>query len=170
MTTRAYFLCLLALLAVAANVPVRAARAHKATNGVAVRTSGVDIRAVRLWAGPDNTRVVLDLSGSAQHSLTILKNPDRVVLDVAGAELSSGARAIPVAGVVRQVRMARRPSGEMRFVFDLAHPVRAKSFLTRPNEHYGYRLVIDLGGGGEGAGVGNAIAPSPERMLRTHSP
>ena len=42
--------------------------------------------------------------------------------------------------------MARRPSGEMRIVFDLSHPIRAKSFLTPPNAHYGYRLVIDLGG------------------------
>jgi len=45
----------------------------------------VEVRAVRLWAGPDSTRVVLDLSGTAQHSLQVLKNPDRVVLDVVGA-------------------------------------------------------------------------------------
>ena len=32
----------------------------------------VDVRAVRLWAGPDSTRVVLDLSGSAQHRLQVL--------------------------------------------------------------------------------------------------
>src|SRR5271166_4082571 len=77
----------------------------------------VEVRGVRLWAGPDSTRVVLDLSGSAQHSLQVLKNPDRVVLDVAGARLASGARAAPAgAGAVRLVRMARRPSGELRIV------------------------------------------------------
>ena len=106
----------------------------------------VDVRAVRLWAGPDSTRVVLDLSGSAQHSLQLLKNPDRVVLDVAGARLVRGARAAQTgAGVVRQVRMARRSSGELRIVLDLARPIQAKSFLAIPNDHYGYRLVIDLG-------------------------
>jgi N-acetylmuramoyl-L-alanine amidase len=106
----------------------------------------VDVRAIRLWAGPDSTRVVLDLSGSAQHSLQVLKNPDRVVLDVAGARLAKGARS-PAAGtgMVKQVRMARRPSGEMRIVLDLARPIRAKSFLAAPNDRYGYRLVIDLG-------------------------
>ena len=31
----------------------------------------VEVSGIRLWAGPDNTRVVLDLSGSAQHSLQI---------------------------------------------------------------------------------------------------
>jgi N-acetylmuramoyl-L-alanine amidase len=106
----------------------------------------VDVRAVRLWAGPDSTRVVLDLSGSAQHSLQVLKNPDRVVLDVAGARLAGSAHTAPAgAGAVKQVRMARRPSGELRIVLDLVRPIQAKSFLTAPNDRYGYRLVIDLG-------------------------
>jgi N-acetylmuramoyl-L-alanine amidase len=105
----------------------------------------VEIRAVRLWASPDSTRVVLDLSGSAQHSLLVLTNPDRIVLDVAGARLASGSRAPSGAGVVKDVRIAHRASGELRIVFDLARSIRAKSFLTTPNDRYGYRLVIDLG-------------------------
>ena len=108
----------------------------------------VEVRAVRLWAGPDSTRVVLDLSGSTQHSLSVLKNPDRVVLDVAGASLSPRAGAPPATGAIKQVRMARRPSGELRVVFDLSHPIHAKSFLAEPNKQYGYRLVIDLAGAG----------------------
>jgi N-acetylmuramoyl-L-alanine amidase len=105
----------------------------------------VEIRAVRLWASPDSTRVVLDLSGSAQHSLLVLANPDRIVLDVAGARLAGGSHAPSGAGVVKDVRIAHRASGELRIVFDLARSIRAKSFLTTPNDRYGYRLVIDLG-------------------------
>jgi N-acetylmuramoyl-L-alanine amidase len=106
----------------------------------------VDVRGVRFWAGPDGTRVVLDLSGSAQHSLQVLRNPDRVVLDVAGARLGAGVRMGPAGtGAVKQVRMARRPSGELRIVLDLSRPIQAKSFLAAPNDRYGYRLVIDLG-------------------------
>jgi N-acetylmuramoyl-L-alanine amidase len=106
----------------------------------------VDVRAVRLWASPDGTRVVLDLSGRAQHSLQVLKNPDRVVLDVAGARLGRGVRsALAGAGAVKQVRMGRRSSGELRIVLDLNRPIQAKSFLAAPNNRYGYRLVIDFG-------------------------
>jgi N-acetylmuramoyl-L-alanine amidase len=120
----------------------------------------VDVRAVRLWAGPDGTRVVLDLSGSATHSLQVLKNPDRVVLDVAGARLAGGARTAPAGtGAVRQVRMARRPSGELRIVLDLTRPIQAKSFLAAPNDRYGYRLVIDLG---------NPVADTPVKV--EHAP
>jgi N-acetylmuramoyl-L-alanine amidase len=106
----------------------------------------VDVRDVRLWAGPDSTRVVVDLSGSAQHSLAVLHNPERVVLDVPGARLGKGAHRPPAgAGAVKQVRMSRSSSGNLRVVLDLTRPISAKSFLTTPNAHYGYRLVIDLG-------------------------
>src|ERR1700693_503899 len=77
----------------------------------------VDVRGIRLWAGPDNTRVVLDLSASAQHSLKVLRNPDRVVLDVAGARLASGVRAAPAGtGAVKKLRLARQPAGGLRIV------------------------------------------------------
>ena len=112
----------------------------------------VDVRAIRLWAGPDTTRVVVDLSGNAQHSLALLHNPERVVLDVSGARLAKALHAAPAgAGAVRRVRMSHSPSGNLRLVLDLARPIHAKSFLTTPNAHYGYRLVVDLGGGGGGA-------------------
>ena len=105
----------------------------------------VDVRALRLWAGPDSTRVVLDLSGSTRHSVQVLRNPDRVVLDMAGGHLTAAARASPpAAGTVQRVRTARRASGELRIVFDLARPIQARSFLAVPNKRYGYRLVIDL--------------------------
>jgi N-acetylmuramoyl-L-alanine amidase len=111
-----------------------------------VPARAVEVRAVRLWASPEGTQVVLELSGTAKHSLLMLKNPDRVVLDVSGAHLAASAQKPPAAGVVKEVRMARRPGGELRVVLDLTRPIRAKSFLATPNDRYGYRLVVDLGG------------------------
>ena len=115
--------------------------------GVLQPALAVDVRGVRLWAGPDSTRVVVDLSGSAQHNLAVLHNPERVVLDVPGGRLGKGARTSDGAGAVKRVRTARGPAGSLRLVLDLARPAQAKSFLTTPNAHYGYRLVIDVGGG-----------------------
>jgi len=113
---------------------------------LAASAHAVEVRDVRVWAGPDSTRVVLDLSGRAQHSLLVLRNPDRVVLDVVGARLAGASHTPAGAGAVKQVRMARRPSGELRIVLELTRPIQAKSFLTVPNARYGYRLVIDLAG------------------------
>jgi N-acetylmuramoyl-L-alanine amidase len=106
----------------------------------------VDVRAVRLTAGADGTRVILELSGNAHHTLFALKNPDRVVIDVADARLAPGSGGAPAgAGVVKQIRMGRRPSGELRVVLDLTQPIRAKSFVATPGDRAGYRLEIDLG-------------------------
>ena len=112
----------------------------------------VDVRAIRLWAGPDSTRVVVDLSGTAQHSLLLLHNPERIVLDVSGARLATSAHGAPRgAGAVKSVRMSRSPSGNFRLVLDLSRPSQAKSFLSAPNAHYGYRLVVDLDGANRAA-------------------
>jgi N-acetylmuramoyl-L-alanine amidase len=106
----------------------------------------VDVRGIRLWAGPDNTRVVVDLSGTAQHSLLLLHNPERAVLDVSGARLAKATHGVPRgAGAVKNMRMSHSPSGSFRLVLDLDRASQAKSFLSAPNAHYGYRLVIDLG-------------------------
>ena len=37
----------------------------------------VDLRGVRLWSAPDNTRVVFDVSGTVSHTLFSLDNPER---------------------------------------------------------------------------------------------
>ena len=54
---------------------------------LAVPAGAVEIRAVRLSAGPEGTRVVMDLSSLASHSVMTLKNPDRIVIDVSGAPI-----------------------------------------------------------------------------------
>ncbi len=108
----------------------------------------VDVRGVRLWAEPDNTRVVVDLSGRSPHSLSVLHNPERVVVDVPGGKLAKSARTSGGAGAVKGVRVTRGPTGTLRLVLDLSRPIQAKSFLSKPNAQYGYRLVVDLTGGG----------------------
>jgi N-acetylmuramoyl-L-alanine amidase len=123
----------------------------------------VDVRHIRLWAEPDNTRLVVDLSGRAQHSLSVLHDPERVVLDVPGAKLAKSARAPSAAGgAIKRVRVSRGPAGNLRLVLDLSRPITAKSFLSAPNAHYGYRLVVDLSGSG---------TPRADRPIRAkHAP
>src|ERR1700722_16458924 len=87
----------------------------------------IDVRGVRVWAAPDNTRVVLDLSGSAPHSMAVMHDPERVVLNVPGAHIGKGARAeAPGRGAVKNVHMSPMP-GQLRVVLDLAKAGQAKS-------------------------------------------
>ncbi|MBM5811705.1 MAG: AMIN domain-containing protein [Gammaproteobacteria bacterium] len=101
---------------------------------------------MRLWTGPDSTRVVLDLSEPVTYQLFTLNGPHRVVVDL-DSVVTDPARLSPPpgAGAVTAVRFGLRDGGGLRVVLDLASPVRPESFLTPPNEAYGHRLVVDLG-------------------------
>jgi N-acetylmuramoyl-L-alanine amidase len=105
----------------------------------------VQVRDVRLWAGPDSTRVVLDLSAPAGHKLFTLDNPRRVVVDLQPARMDLNTLRLPQGtGLVGSVRGANRAGGEVRIVVDLAAAASARSFLVRPEGRYGHRLIIEL--------------------------
>lgn len=112
---------------------------------VSTASANVQVRDVRLWAGPDTTRVVLDLSSPARHQLFTLENPGRVVVDVAAARIDLGSVRLPGGvGLVRSVRGANRSDGMVRIVLDLADGATPRSFVVPPEGRYGHRLIIEL--------------------------
>jgi N-acetylmuramoyl-L-alanine amidase len=105
-----------------------------------------ELTGMQMSADAQGTQIVLELSRKVAHSLTVLGNPDRIVLDVADARMARGVRPQPATGAVRQVRIGRRPDGQLRIVFDLSRPIRAKSVVAGLDLHAGCRLLIDLRG------------------------
>ena len=104
-----------------------------------------DIKGVRLWRAPDNTRLVFDLNGPVKHSVFTLSSPARIVIDVSGAQSVSGLDQLALANTpITGLRAAPRGSNELRLVIDLSASVTPKSFSLTPNQEYGHRLVIDL--------------------------
>ena len=104
----------------------------------------VTIKEVRLWAGPDGTRLVFDLSEPVEHTVLTLDNPDRVVIDIPGGVMDS-SRALPEGqGFVKQLRAAEQPNGDLRVVVDLSSPAEPRTFEVGPQQTYGHRLVMDL--------------------------
>ncbi|WP_224771093.1 N-acetylmuramoyl-L-alanine amidase [Pseudomonas sp. FEN] len=106
--------------------------------------AATQVKSVRLWRAPDNTRLVFDLSGPVQHSVFTLTSPDRLVIDINGATLG-GALNVPTANTpITSVRAAQRTPTDLRVVVDLKKAVTPKSFVLAPNAQYGNRLVVDL--------------------------
>lgn len=101
---------------------------------------------IRLWSEAGKTRVVLDLSQPAKHSIFTLRGPDRLVVDLDASRLSGSlATDMPDGlGSVQGIRSARRADGKLRVVLDLNDDVRSRTFTAGPNATYGDRLVIDL--------------------------
>src|SRR5918994_2679793 len=104
----------------------------------------VTVKDVRVWAGPDATRLVFDLSAPVEHSVMTLQNPDRVVIDIESAHIDA-TRALPEGqGFVKQLRVGPQGRSDVRFVIDLASPASPNSFNVAPSGSYGHRLVVDL--------------------------
>ena len=120
----------------------------------------VTVKDVRLWAGPDATRLVFDLSAPAKYTLLRLQNPERVVVDITAARLDAASREMPGGqGFVKQLRAGSPEGGHLRFVVDLSEPATPRSFTVGPQGSYGDRLVVDLEGGGGTTTAASAPAP-----------
>ncbi|ADR62242.1 MULTISPECIES: N-acetylmuramoyl-L-alanine amidase [Pseudomonas] len=119
------------------------------------------VKSMRLWRAPDNTRLVFDLSGPVQHSVFTLSAPDRLVIDINGATLAAPLNVATSNTPISSVRSAQRTPTDLRVVVDLKKSVTPKSFTLAPNAQYGNRLVVDLYDQEADAIAASAPPPAP---------
>lgn len=104
-----------------------------------------EVTDMRVWGGPEHTRVVFDLTGPLEHSVFSLEDPHRLVIDL------RNARAVTRLGSVsdeqdrvRRVRSGVRDGTDLRLVLDLNRELKPSTFLLPPTGPHGHRLVVDL--------------------------
>ena len=107
------------------------------------------ISAVRVWPAEDYTRITIEADRPIQHELLLVKNPERLVLDLENVDLPSVQQEI--AGkilandpYIGQMRAGRYKPGVVRLVFELKTEVKPQIFLLKPVGEYGHRLVLDV--------------------------
>ena len=117
------------------------------------------IENVRVWAAPDNTRVVFDVTGPVKPEVITLKNPSRTVVDLANVNLIANLQQPTRADkFLQRIRASNHDDKNTRIVFDLKQDnVKYHTFVLQPNEHYGHRLVVDLSA--------KSVAEKPETKL-----
>lgn len=113
---------------------------------VLTTTAGAaEVRGLRLWPAPDNTRVVIDLTAPVEYRIFRMTEPERVVIDLFDTGPLVALPAVPQASrQLRRIRAARRNRDDYRVVLDLERPVEVRDSLLAPNAQYGHRLVVDL--------------------------
>ncbi|MHC8441470.1 MAG: N-acetylmuramoyl-L-alanine amidase [Candidatus Eutrophobiaceae bacterium] len=104
------------------------------------------VEKVRVWAAPDNTRVVFDIARPAQYAKLRLDAPPRVVLDIADTPFyAPNLKIARNDRYLKGMRTAVGADGKLRIVLDLQrNDVDLRIFQLEPNRHYGHRLVVDL--------------------------
>ena len=107
--------------------------------------AAAEVRGLRMWPAPDNTRLVFDLNAPVEHSLFVLSNPNRIVIDLKNTKVRG---ALPSATYnesrIKGLRYAKRGKKGLRVVLDLKNAVKPKSFVLKPHGAYGHRLVVDI--------------------------
>lgn len=110
---------------------------------------GAGIVAVRVWPAPDYTRVTIESDTALKANHFTVQNPDRLVVDIDGLELSPALREL--VGKVRAddpyiagVRVGQNQPRVVRLVIDLKQSVLPQVFTLPPIAAYQNRLVFDL--------------------------
>jgi N-acetylmuramoyl-L-alanine amidase len=107
------------------------------------------IIAARIWPGPEYTRLTIESDAPVAHKLFVIKQPDRVVLDLEGVELNKevGSLAGKVAEndlYVQAMRIGRFKSNVVRLALDVKTAVKPQVFTLEPIGQYRHRLVLDI--------------------------
>ena len=107
------------------------------------------IASTRLWPAEEYTRVIFEAAAPIEHQMVVLRNPDRLVLDLARVERSREidelpSRVQPSDPYIAAIRVGNSSGGFLRVVLDLKGEVRPQVFALKPVAEFGHRLVIDL--------------------------
>lgn len=111
--------------------------------------SAAQILAVRVWPADDYTRVTLENDSVLKVNHFIVKDPERLVVDIEGLELNATLKGL-VAKIqsgdpyIRQVRVGQNRPNVVRLVFDLKEEVTPQVFTLEPVDTYKHRLIFDL--------------------------
>ena len=139
--------------------PLQAPRRRLLKAGMAMMTllvtpvgfaqSAARILAVRVWPSRDYTRITLEGAESLKYSHQIVKNPERLVVDLEGIEFDSVLQSLPgkiseTDPYIKLIRAGRNRPGVVRLVVELKSEINPQIFALPPAGTYGPRLVLDL--------------------------
>lgn len=109
----------------------------------------VSIIATRVWPAADYTRITIEASSEISQKMLILKDPDRLVLDLEGVDLNANLKSLasaisPNDPYIKQIRVANFKPNVVRLVIDLKTQIKPNIFVLQPAGQYQHRLVLDV--------------------------
>ena len=116
---------------------------------LAAASAHAQVTAVRVWPAPDSTRVTFESPREVTWRLFVVRDPDRVVLELDGIDIGPALAKIGGAvsvddPLVRQARVGRFKPNVIRVVFDMKAEVAPQAFALKPIGEFGHRIVLDL--------------------------
>ena len=120
-----------------------------AIGSVAIVQAANTVTAARIWSAQDYTRITLESSHAFVYKMTLIQNPDRVVMDIENVDLnqiikSLSDKILASDPYIKQIRVAKYQSGAVRLVVDLKIEAKPNAFTLMPTGEYKHRLVLDV--------------------------
>jgi N-acetylmuramoyl-L-alanine amidase len=147
------------------------------------------IASARLWPAQEYTRIILEGPAPIAYQLSTLRDPNRIVLDLDGVELTPDLMQLPSKlqasdPYIAAIRIGQKGPGSVRIAFDLKTEVDPQLFALAPVAEFGHRVILDLypltpvdpmmallaEGRSEPPGGIVRIAPSTEKGAGAHAP
>jgi len=115
----------------------------------ALSAASNQITAARVWPAQEYTRIAFEAIQPIKYQLLVLKNPDRLVLDIEDVELNTvvnslSTRILSSDPYIKQVRIGKFKPNVLRVVVDLKTEVNPNVFTLVPAGDYKHRLVVDF--------------------------
>jgi N-acetylmuramoyl-L-alanine amidase len=131
---KANFFSLIILLGFNFSVPVQAANI---------------VTAARVWPAQDYTRITLESAQPFVYKMSVIHNPDRVVVDIENIDLNQMVKSLSDKILasdpyIKQIRVAKFQQNVVRLVVDLKTEAKPSAFTLAPTGDYKHRLVLDV--------------------------
>jgi len=125
------------------------------------------VKNLRYWSNPTYTRVVLDVEGPVNYKQDVLRDPDRLYIDLEDSRISPSLKdpVVPINdGLLKRARIGQNQPDTVRVVLDMDSISQNKIFaLDDP-----YRLVIDIMAEKAPAeGAGDSVSEARQLKART---
>ncbi len=105
--------------------------------------------ALRVWPADEYSRITFESRHKLNFKQMLLKDPDRLVVDMEGVDLESVlvnifGKVLDHDPYIKLIRAAQNRPGVVRLVVDLKEEINPQVFTLAPAGNYAHRLVIDL--------------------------
>ncbi|MCO6426597.1 N-acetylmuramoyl-L-alanine amidase [Nitrosomonas communis] len=111
--------------------------------------ANTQITSMRLWAGPEYTRLTLESNIPINYTLDTLDNPRKIIMNLEGVALTpaleSLSRKVDAKDpFIRAAHIERPHPHLLRLVLGLKTDVAPRTFTLDPIDGFGHRLVLDI--------------------------
>jgi len=112
-------------------------------------SSAATIASARVWPALEYTRLIIESTTPIAFQWVVMRNPERLALDLEGIELNFELVQLPQLvhpsdPYIEAIRVASFKPGMMRIELELKTAVNPQIFALKPFGDHGHRVVIDL--------------------------